>query len=154
MAGEITSNDSSPERLALAMRRTHAAIDALDGAMARHLGIGRNDLRCVNLLEHGPLPPGELGRRLGLTSGSLTALADRLEQAGLARRIAGGDDRRVRAIELTPAAFAKIGPLYRGVALALADAAREEAVRAAMIAALDLVAETVEQATAAVPAGD
>ncbi|MEN3583312.1 MarR family winged helix-turn-helix transcriptional regulator [Streptomyces sp. ZYX-F-203] len=43
----------------------------------------------------GPMTPGRLGRRLGLTSGAVTACLDRLERAGHVRRVRARDDRRV-----------------------------------------------------------
>ena len=41
-----------------------------------------------------PLTPGELGERLGMSSGATTAVVDRLEQAGHVRRVRDERDRR------------------------------------------------------------
>lgn len=50
----------------------------------------------INLLYlHGPLSPGELGRLAGLSSsGTITGVIDRLEQAGYVQRARCVDDRR------------------------------------------------------------
>ena len=46
-----------------------------------------------------PLTPASLGSILGLKSGSVTALVDRLEQAGLVVRHRRSTDRRLRTLE-------------------------------------------------------
>jgi DNA-binding MarR family transcriptional regulator len=43
-----------------------------------------------------------LGRNLVLTSGGITRLIDRMEEAGLVRRVPSPDDRRVTLVEATP----------------------------------------------------
>ena len=43
-----------------------------------------------------------VGRELGVSLSAMTQNADRLERAGLVRRVADGHDRRVRSLELTP----------------------------------------------------
>lgn len=103
-----------------ACRRLHAAIDALDQRAADTLGISRNDLRCLNLLEHGPLPPTQLCVALGLTSGSITTLVDRLAAKGLVARARDPSDRRGVLVSATPHVYATIGRLYRGCAEAVA----------------------------------
>jgi DNA-binding MarR family transcriptional regulator len=51
----------------------------------------------------GGLTPGELGRRLGLTSGGVTALAGRLIEAGHVERRRHPRDRRMRVLTVTKA---------------------------------------------------
>lgn len=46
---------------------------------------------------------GQLGDRLGLTSGGAVGLVDRLERAGIVRRDADPEDRRRHQLVLTPA---------------------------------------------------
>lgn len=99
-----------------ACRRLHAAIDALDQAAADMLDVSRSDLRCLNLLEHGPLTPKRIGWALVLTSGSVTALVDRLERKGLVERARDASDRRGVLVSATPKAFATVGALYRSCA--------------------------------------
>ena len=53
------------------------------------------------LLHKGPLPVNEIGKRVLLTSGSITVAVDRLETKGLVERRAHGTDRRARMVHLT-----------------------------------------------------
>jgi len=53
------------------------------------------------LLHRGSLPINEIGRKVLLTSGSITVAVDRLENKGLVERRASADDRRARIVHLT-----------------------------------------------------
>src|ERR1700704_3672449 len=55
------------------------------------------------LLHKGPLPVNAIGKKILLTSGSITAAVDRLEKRGLVERRAHGTDRRARMGYLTRA---------------------------------------------------
>src|SRR3989442_14140298 len=54
------------------------------------------------LLHKGPLPVNTIGRKVGLTSGSITAAVDRLEAQELLERRAHRTDRRARLHFPTP----------------------------------------------------
>ncbi|MEO1657254.1 MAG: MarR family transcriptional regulator [Pseudomonadota bacterium] len=112
-----------PAGLVQACRRLHTAIDALDAKAAEAAGITRNDLRCLNLLEHGPTSPKEISAALELTSGSVTAMIDRLEKSSYVKRIPHPDDRRALLIELTPAIYGVLAGVYRPLGQAIADLA-------------------------------
>ncbi|MGM0217090.1 MarR family winged helix-turn-helix transcriptional regulator [Enterococcus sp. AZ126] len=59
------------------------------------LGIPSNDYISIDLLnESGPLTAGELADKTGLSTGTITALIDRLEKIGYARREKDPHDRR------------------------------------------------------------
>jgi DNA-binding MarR family transcriptional regulator len=69
-------------------------------AAAKMCGLGATDLYALNILElAGPMTPGELSARTGLTTGPTTRLIDRLEQAGYVRRGPAADDRRKLIVE-------------------------------------------------------
>ena len=104
-----------------ACRALYAAIDRLDHAAAQRVGVSRSELRCLNLLEHGPVRPLDLARGLELTTGSMTTMLDRLERKGLVTRGPSPTDRRSIQISATPEVFRQLGPLYRAVALTLAE---------------------------------
>lgn len=53
------------------------------------------------LLHKGPLPVNEIGKKVLLTSGSITTAVDRLEDKGLVERRAHGTDRRAKMVHLT-----------------------------------------------------
>ena len=53
------------------------------------------------LLHKGPLPINEIGKKVLLTSGSITVAVDRLASKGLVERHASGTDRRAKIVHLT-----------------------------------------------------
>jgi MarR family transcriptional regulator, 2-MHQ and catechol-resistance regulon repressor len=53
------------------------------------------------LLHKGPLPVNEIGKKVQLTSGSITVAVDRLETRGFVERRAHDTDRRARIVHLT-----------------------------------------------------
>jgi DNA-binding MarR family transcriptional regulator len=71
-------------------------------AAADHFGLDLVETHVIgNLDAHGPMSQGRLAQLLGLTSGGVTGVVDRLENAGTVRRVADPHDRRRRRIELT-----------------------------------------------------
>jgi MarR family 2-MHQ and catechol resistance regulon transcriptional repressor len=64
------------------------------------------------LLHKGPLPVNVLGRKLLLTTGSITTAVDRLVKRGLVERKDHPQDRRVRLVELTPEGRRLIEPAF------------------------------------------
>ncbi len=64
------------------------------------------------LLHKGPLPINEIGKKVLLTSGSITVAVDRLEDKGLVERRALGTDRRTRIVHLTKAGRKLIARVY------------------------------------------
>ncbi|MDX2111128.1 MAG: MarR family transcriptional regulator [Verrucomicrobiota bacterium] len=54
------------------------------------------------LFKEGAQPVNTIGRKVMLTSGSITAALDRLEQRGWLKRKASPNDRRVVEVHLTP----------------------------------------------------
>ena len=102
-----------PHGLVNACRELHTAVDALDAFAAEKLGIARNDLRCLNRLENGPVTAKAIATTLGLTTGSVTALLDRLEKKGLIQRKPHPTDRRGLFIHATSRAYQQLAPIYR-----------------------------------------
>ena len=66
------------------------------------------------LLHKGPQSVKELGRRIDLTSGSMTTAIDRLETRRLVTRADHATDRRAWVIHLTPAGEALISRVFAG----------------------------------------
>ena len=64
------------------------------------------------LLHKGPLPVNEIGKKVQLTSGSITVAVDRLETRELVERRAHGTDRRARIVHLTKAGRKLITRIY------------------------------------------
>ena len=79
----------------------HALSMATAAAFSRH-GVHEGQqfvLRC--LWQEDGLPPGEIARRLGLATPTVTRAATRMEAAGLLRREPHPDDRRLVRLVLT-----------------------------------------------------
>lgn len=85
-----------------ATRANQVATDKMDDAGIQALGVNRTDGRCLDVIQQaGQISAGELAERAGLTSGSITAVVDRLEAKGYVRRVADPEDRRRVLLELT-----------------------------------------------------
>ena len=66
------------------------------------LGLGLSDFAALELLLHkGPQPVNTIGKKIMLTSGSITTSIDRLAAKGLVRRALSPKDQRVRLVQLT-----------------------------------------------------
>jgi DNA-binding MarR family transcriptional regulator len=89
------------------------------------------------------LPQAQIGRKLSVSLGNLTALLASLEASGLVKRRADAGDRRVTNISLTPKGLAlvrRFGPVhYRTVAAALEGLALAD--QQTLIALLDKMRE-------------
>ncbi len=71
-------------------------------AIAERAGVNGTDFECLDVLDWtGPITAGELARRVGITSGAVTGVIDRLEQMGFVRRGSDPTDRRRVIVELT-----------------------------------------------------
>ena len=80
------SRSRKPERIhafAVALTRVAEADRRLRAAAADHLGLNLADFDTVRYLaEQGPVPAGRIAEAMGITSGAVTGLVDRLERAG------------------------------------------------------------------------
>jgi DNA-binding MarR family transcriptional regulator len=86
-----------------AVRAAQTATEMLDAAVADYLGLDHTAYRCIDILDQeGPMTAGRLAERARLSPGATTALIDRLEQKGLARRTRDTEDRRRVLVEVTP----------------------------------------------------
>ena len=93
-----TSMDPIVEQLGF---RLSTATVLFHSAIADRLGVSVTDLKCYSILRQtGPITAGELGERLGLTTGAITGVIDRLEHVGLVHRARDPNDRRRVVLEL------------------------------------------------------
>ncbi|WP_405166884.1 MarR family transcriptional regulator [Nocardia sp. NBC_01499] len=93
-----------------------AAVDTVDSAAAVVLGINRTDLRCLEILMAGDSTPSELTAALGLTSGSVTTMLDRLAKLDYVVRGPEPGDRRKVLVRITQEAAAKAWRIYGPIA--------------------------------------
>jgi DNA-binding MarR family transcriptional regulator len=90
--------------------------NAFDNVAADRLGVNRTDLACLDVITRvGPVTAGEVAAAAGLTTGAVTAVVDRLERAGYARRVRDDADRRRVMIEATPAFFRRAESIWRPI---------------------------------------
>lgn len=127
MSGQRRTKAHLIAELGLAFRREQNLSQAFDELAAERLGINLTDLRCLDIVEqHGggrPAPEatgdeplgitaGELAEEAHLTTGAVTAVLDRLERAGYARRVRDPADRRRVRIALTAKAGRAAAEIY------------------------------------------
>lgn len=70
-------------------------------ALSQEFDLPLQGLIALRILGAGPRPMGELARILACDSSNMTAITDRLEERGLARRAPDEKDRRVKLLVLT-----------------------------------------------------
>ncbi|WP_225731714.1 MULTISPECIES: MarR family winged helix-turn-helix transcriptional regulator [unclassified Nocardia] len=67
----------------------------------RLMGLSATERKCIDTLQRlGPVTAGTIAESTGLTTGAVTGLVDRLEQAGYARRVRDPLDRRKVIVQL------------------------------------------------------
>jgi DNA-binding MarR family transcriptional regulator len=94
----------STEPITQALGRLELAGSYHRAARARRIGVPQVELSALEHLDAmSGLTPGELGHRLGLTSGGVTALTGRLIEAGYVTRERHPEDGRMRLLAVTPA---------------------------------------------------
>jgi DNA-binding MarR family transcriptional regulator len=99
-----------------AIRKVGAQAVLISDLVATRVGINSTDLECLDLLQlDGPSTAGQMSVRSGLTTGSTTAMLDRLERAGYVRRRRDADDRRVVVVEALEHCGSHIAPLYQPI---------------------------------------
>ena len=95
--------------------------------IADRVGQHSTDLECLDfLLLNGPSTAGKLAELTGLTTGAVTAVIDRLEKAGYARRERDNDDRRkVIVVANQVRIYAEIAPFSESMGVALEAISQE-----------------------------
>jgi DNA-binding MarR family transcriptional regulator len=104
-------------RLFAAIRGVGDQGELTRAVIAEVLGLNKTDLAGVDFLysQEGTCTAGELSRATGLTSGSTTALIDRLEKAGYAVREDDPTDRRRQIVRLSDKAHARCEAVYEPI---------------------------------------
>jgi DNA-binding transcriptional ArsR family regulator len=98
----------------LALRRAGSVMQLLGQMSAERIGINATDLNCLNIVAlTGHLTAGELAAQTGLTTASITAVLDRLEEGGFVRRVRDPRDRRRVMVELSAGpGLSKVGSTF------------------------------------------
>ena len=87
--------NQNTEAVADLMRGQDSAATRYAAAVAKRMGIVTSELAALeHLRAAGPITPGQLGGRLSMSPGAVTALVDRLEGRGHVERMPNPEDRR------------------------------------------------------------
>ncbi len=107
------SRDELIQEFIAAIRASQTATDMFDHSVADYVGLDRTAYRCLDILDQeGPMTAGRLAQRARLSPGAMTALLDRLEKRGFARRTRDTKDRRRVLVEVTPELRQMAAELY------------------------------------------
>jgi MarR family transcriptional regulator, 2-MHQ and catechol-resistance regulon repressor len=94
--------DGSGVHLWVLLWKAGKAVEAHARRSVNGTELGLSDFGVLEALLHkGPLPISALGKKVLLSSGSMTAAVDRLERSGYVARAATSTDRRARIVHLT-----------------------------------------------------
>jgi MarR family 2-MHQ and catechol resistance regulon transcriptional repressor len=100
-------------KLWVVLNRAHRAIGEHARRQIERQGLRPTEFGVLEALYHkGPLTLGQVGERVLVTSGSVTPVADKLEQRGLIQRRISSEDRRVCYAELTEAGRELVGGMF------------------------------------------
>ena len=97
----------------LVLWKAAKAVETVDRASIADTGLQLSEFQILEvLLNKGPLPVNTIGEKVLLTSGSMTAAANRLERKGLVRRVRDPADGRRLHVHLTGAGRKVIEQAY------------------------------------------
>ena len=123
-------------------------IARLNSLIAERMGVTLSDLNCLHELNrHGPATASALAGRVGLTSGAVSRMIDRLDAAGCVKRVPDPADRRRVLIEPTAEGLARIAAYYDGLTARTRDDLADFT-DAEMAALLGLLERTGQSTTA------
>ena len=154
-AATETVTDTSGAHVFLILWKAWRAVEAHDARGIREtLGMCPTDFQVLEILLHkGAMAVNAIGRRIQLSSGSITTAIDRLEKRGLVQRQAHPEDRRVAHVHLTDTGrdTIKVAFARQAAVLEAAAAGLDQAERAQLIALLKKLGKAAEAAFS--PAG-
>lgn len=124
-------------RIRLILGRAAKAVERVDRDSISDTGLNISDFSIMEALLHkGPLPINTIGEKVLLTSGSMTAAANRLKDKGLIERIQDPSDGRCFYLHLTKPgrrmikrAFEKHSEKLEKIAEVLSDEERRQLVK-------------------------
>lgn len=91
----MKSKEELIEELSQSMQRSGTLTVLHTNAVADKIGISATEFESMDVISHNqPISAGHLANRCGLTTGAITGIVDRLERAGLVRRVRDPEDRR------------------------------------------------------------
>lgn len=127
----MDSKQDLEKQAIMAARENGISAVLFRNAVGRELGLNVTDSECLSFLSiKGVSTPTELAHYTGLTSGSTTAMIDRLEKAKFIKRRPNPKDRRGVLVEINKQYTETVGPFVGGLQKAqrelIAGYSREE----------------------------
>lgn len=120
---ELSTAEERALKLWIVLSRAAAAVAAHAADDVAAHGLTATEFGILEALHHkGPLLLGEVQRRILLSSGGITYVADRLADKGLIERRECPQDRRARYVALTAAGTALMRAIFPGHAARIAHA--------------------------------
>jgi DNA-binding MarR family transcriptional regulator len=153
----VSSGDARQRRRLLvtikaALREANTHLTFLNQQIGGQVELKGNDIECLDQISrHGPISPGELGRRTGLHPATLTGILDRLERGGWIARERSPGDRRSTQLRALPIRGRELFGLYapmNAVMVSFFDGYTDEQLETIA----DFLRRTAEAARAAVSA--
>jgi DNA-binding MarR family transcriptional regulator len=150
---------TDPLDVLIALRRYGLENDRFDLAVARAHDVSMAEMKAIDHIQaEGELTPRELGERLSLTSGAVTAVIDRLERSGWVVRSPHPSDRRSVVVRMTEQSMEAGKRIYVPYSNALAEiaaalpAASRKVVADYLEKAADIAAEHARESRGSGPA--
>jgi DNA-binding MarR family transcriptional regulator len=115
----LENNSELKRQVVVDSRENGISYTLFRNIIGKKLGLNTTDFEGLDLIFfRGVATPSELSRYTGLSSGSTTAMIDRLEQSGLVKRQSNPDDRRGTLVVLDKEAALEVRPLFTSVRVA------------------------------------
>ncbi|EST54696.1 MarR family transcriptional regulator [Brevibacillus panacihumi W25] len=114
---DFANLSSLQQKLLHELRQNSARAVMFHQLISEKMGLNATDHKCLDFLNRtGPVTAGQLAQLTGLTTGAITSVIDRLEQAGYVIRDKDPNDRRRVVVKSVPEGAARISPLFQSVA--------------------------------------
>jgi DNA-binding MarR family transcriptional regulator len=109
----LENNSGLKQQVIIDNRENGISYTLFRNAIGKKLGLNTTDFEGLDLIFYrGTTTPSELSKYTGLSSGSTTAMIDRLEKSGLVERQNNPDDRRGILVVINKLAALKVRPLF------------------------------------------
>lgn len=115
----LENNSELKKQVVIDSRENGISYALFRNVIGKQLGLNTSDFEGLDLIFfRGVATPSELSKYTGLSSGSTTAMIDRLQRSGLVKRQRNPDDRRGTLVVLDREAALKFRPLFTSARVA------------------------------------
>jgi len=115
----LHNNNDLKRQVMINNRENGISYTLFRNAIGKRLGLNTTDFEGLDLIFYrGAATPSELSKYTGLSSGSTTAMIDRLEKAGMVTRQNNPNDRRGTLVVIHEKAMCNVGPLFTSARVA------------------------------------